>query len=165
VRTTIDGPLKLIVEAGSALVVLLGLVFVGLELRDNARAARASAYQELGVAVTGLWVSRATNRELSDALKAADDAALSHDAAVWDGLEASDQEIVRAYILANLRLYETVYLQVEEQLLTEDAMSALGWTRLEGWPILHKMWPNIRGSVTPRFALYLESKVPALTLR
>jgi hypothetical protein len=107
-------------------------------------------------------MDRATNRELSDALRAAVDAASGDDPAAWDGLDASDQELVKAYLLANLRLYETVYLQVEEQLLTDDAMEALGWSGLGNASVLHKMWTDVRSSVTPRFALYLEATVPGL---
>ena len=59
-------------EAAAALGVVASLVFVGLELRDNARAARAAAYQEIGLAAADTWLMKATDRELNDLVEIAD---------------------------------------------------------------------------------------------
>lgn len=60
---SISGGLKLVVEAGSALAVLLGLVFVGLELRQNTAAVEAATFQAITDASSESLMTRATNDE------------------------------------------------------------------------------------------------------
>jgi hypothetical protein len=148
-------------EAAAVLGVVSSLVFVGLELRNNARAARAAAYQELGIAVTDGWMTKATNRELNDLVYLAD----ADDPAGWERLGESDRRIVESFVVANLRLYETVYLQVDQRLLPPDAMESLGWVGFGDTNLVRRTWPQIRGYVTPSFAEYLEAAAPELRSR
>ena len=145
-------------EAIAVLGVVGSLVFVGIELRNNGRAARAAAYQGLGFAAADTWLMKATNRELNDLVEIAD----AEDSAGWDDLSESDQNLVRAYVQGLLRLYETVFLQVEEKLLPPDAMESLGWEGFGDTHLLRRTWSEARGYVTPRFAEYLETETPEL---
>jgi len=139
--------------------VLASLVFVGLELRQSRIAARAAAYQELGVALAENWMDRANNRELNDLVYLATTA----DSATWAALSESDVYLLRSYTVANVRLYETVYLQVQQELLNPNALETLGWTYFLNSALLARMWPEIRPVVTPAFAAYLEGEQPTLT--
>lgn len=56
---------KLIVEAGGAIAVLLGLVFVGLELRQNTEAVEAATFQALTDASSEYILSIASDAELT----------------------------------------------------------------------------------------------------
>ncbi len=56
---------KLIVEAGGAIAVLLGLVFVGLELRQNTEAVEAATFQALTDASSNYILSIASDPELN----------------------------------------------------------------------------------------------------
>jgi hypothetical protein len=138
--------------------VVASLVFVGLELRQSRIASRAAAYQELGIAVADNWMARANNRELNDLVFLA----MNADSATWADLSASDAYLLRSYVVANVRLYETVYLQVQQQLLDADALENLGWTHLLDSKLLERMWPQVRPAVTPGFAKYLEAEQPTL---
>ena len=137
---------------------LASLVFVGLELRQSRIAARAAAYQELGIAVADNWMDRANNRELNDLVYLATTA----DSAAWAALSESDVYLLRSYTVANVRLYETVYLQVQQELLNPNALETLGWTYFLNSTLLARMWPEIRPVVTPAFAAYLEGEQPSL---
>lgn len=97
--------------------VVVSLVFVGLELRENRIAARAAAYQEIGIAQADLWIGRAHDRELNDVI-----GRLAADSLDWSSVSDSDLALARAYGIGVFRLYETVFLQVEEGLLEEEAM-------------------------------------------
>jgi hypothetical protein len=153
------GPLvRQVGEAVGLLGVVASLVFVGLELRQSRIAARAAAYQELGIAVAGNWMDRANNRELNDLVLLA----MTADAATWAKLSASDAYLLRSYVVANVRLYETVYLQVQQHLLDADALENLGWTHLLDSELLLRTWPQVRAAVTPGFASYLEAEQPLL---
>ena len=138
--------------------VVASLVFVGLELRQSRIAAQAAAYQELGIAVADTWMVRANDRELNDLVLVA----ATGDSAAWAGLEASDVYLLRSYALASLRLYETAYLQVEQDLLGVDALDRLGWTNLLNSQFLERVWPDARPMVSPAFAAYLEAEQPQL---
>ena len=143
-------------EAVALLGVVASLGFVGLELRQSRIAAQAAAYQELGIAIADNWMGRANNRELNDLVLVAATA----DSATWADLNASDVWLLRSYVLANLRLYETAYLQVEENLLEADALERLGWTNFLNSEFLERMWPQARSMVSPVFAAYLEAERP-----
>ena len=60
-----NGKLKLVVEAGGAIAVLLGLVFVGLELRQNTSAVEAATFQGLTDATNEALLTVVADAELS----------------------------------------------------------------------------------------------------
>jgi hypothetical protein len=141
-------------EAVALLGVVASLVFVGLELRQSRIAARASAYQELGIAIADNWMGRANDRALNDLVALASTA----DSVTWASVNESDVYLVRSYVAANLRLHETVYLQVDQGLLDPGALDTLGWSYFIRSTLLVRMWSHVRPLVTPRFAEYLESE-------
>ena len=145
-------------EVIALLGVIASLVFVGLELRESRISARAAAYQELGIAIAENWMVRANDRELNDLVYLS----MTADSAAWAEVSPSDIYLLRSYTLANLRLYETAYLQVEQGLLQSDALETLGWGHFLRSRLLARLWPHIRPAVSPRFADYLESQQPAL---
>ncbi len=153
--------LREIGEVAAVVGVVVSLIFVGLQLRDSARAARASAYQQLGIAVTSGWMTKATNRELNDLIFKAEAA----DSAGWEGLSESDRRLVESFVVANLRLYETVFHQVDEHLLPANAMESLGWNGFGSTNLVQRTWARVRDRVTPGFANYLESITPQLQNR
>jgi hypothetical protein len=145
-------------EAVALLGVVASLVFVGLELRQNRIAARAAAYQELGIAIADNWMGRASDRVLNDLVALATTA----DSATWAEVPASDVYLLRSYVAANLRLHETAFLQVEQGLLGSDALETLGWTYFIDSVLLDRMWPQLRPLVSAGFAEYLERENPRL---
>jgi len=142
-----------LVELVATLGVVLSLAFVGYEIRQNTISARASAFQEIGIATSELWNDIAHDRELSDILYQA-----NSDLGEYQKLSPSDQALARAYTVAALRMYEVVYLQVEQGLLDAAALNALGYgDQFESSNLLRSIWPDVRRLVTPSFADYLES--------
>jgi hypothetical protein len=139
-------------EAVALLGVVASLVFVGLELRQSRITARAAAYQELGIAVADNWMGRANDRGLNNLVFFATNA----DSAAWANVSESDVYLLRSYVAANMRLYETVYLQVEQRLLEPDALDTLGWTYFLNSTLLMRMWPHVRPLMSPAFVAYLE---------
>jgi hypothetical protein len=145
-------------EAVALLGVVASLVFVGLELRQSRISARAAAYQELGIAIADNWMGRANDRVLNDLVSLASTA----DSVTWAEVSDSDIYLLRSYVAANLRLHETVYLQVRQGLLDADALETLGWTYFIDSTLLVRMWPHVKPLVTPGFAAYLENEQPKL---
>ncbi|WOJ92936.1 hypothetical protein R0135_14235 [Congregibacter variabilis] len=111
-NTKKGGALKLSVEAGSALAVLLGLVFVGLELRQNTAAVEAATFQAITDASSGSLLARASSDELMRiSLKADTD---------FDGL--TEEERYRLFYLdrSNWVRYQNAYSQWQRGTLTDE---------------------------------------------
>lgn len=106
-------------------------------------------------------MTKATNRELNDLVFVAE----AEDSTGWEGLSESDRRLVESFVVANLRLYETVFHQVDGHLLPENAMEALGWTGFGSTRLVQRTWARVRDRVTPGFARYLESITPELKSR
>lgn len=84
------------------------------------------------------------------------------DSASQGTLTESDVYPLRSCTLANIRLFDTAFLQVEQGLLDPDALARLGWSNFLGSTFLIRMWPQVRSRVTPEFADYLKAEQPAL---
>ena len=140
-------------EVVAILGVALSLLFVGLQLRQNAVVARASAYQDLGIAMAEGWRLRASDPELNDLVSRAGSA----DPDVWSSLTDSDKRRVRAYTLSFLRIYQSAYLEVQQGLLPPEALEELGLGGLRASSLLQNMWPIVKDQISVEFADYLES--------
>jgi hypothetical protein len=142
-------------EVVAILGVVLSLLFVGLQLRQNALVSRASAYQELGIAMAEGWRFRASDRELNDLVYRAG----STDPDVWSNLTDSDIRRVRAYVLSFLRIYQSAYLEVQQGLLRPEALEDLGIDGLGDSRLLQNMWPFVRNQLSVEFAHHLASEM------
>lgn len=146
-------------EILGALAVFASLMYLAAQIRGQSKQARASAFQEIGIATAAGWSVLAQNRELSDAVWAA--------VARKDGyldLSESDKGIIRAQLLSWIRLGESLYLQTQQELLDEEAMDKLGYGAVTFKnPLVEDAWPDLRQLITPDYAEYLEGRFPNLS--
>jgi len=140
-------------EIIAVLGVVLSLSFVGLQLRQSTIASKAAAYQELGIATSELIHSLAADGELSAIIEQAETPGI-------DGIDSmSELDLVRAisWTQGTLRLYETVYLPVQQGLLEPDALEYLGWAAFRDGELLKNIWPHVKERIPVEFAAYLEA--------
>lgn len=146
-------------EILGALAVFASLMYLAAQIRGQRKQARASAFQEIGIATAAGWSVLAQNRELSDAVWAA--------VARKDGyldLSESDKGIIRAQLLSWIRLGESLYLQTQQEILDEEAMDKLGYGAVTFKnPLVEDAWPDLRQLITPDYAEYLEGRFPNLS--
>jgi hypothetical protein len=146
-------------EILGALAVFASLMYLAAQIRGQRKQARASAFQEIGIATAAGWSVLAQNRELSDAVWAA--------VARKDGyldLSESDKGIIRAQLLSWIRLGESLYLQTQQEILDEEAMDKLGYGAVTFKnPLVEDAWPDLRRLITPDYAEYLEGRFPNLS--
>ncbi len=139
---------KTIRETLAALGVIASMIFVGTEIRQSNAQARAAAYQAIGVATADAFDSWAHDPELSQArFKAA------------AAMDSTDWRRYALKFTVFARLGETVLLQVEQDILPQDAMERLGY---RGWKTIFEdpkvgcLWPLIRPGVSDSFRDFVE---------
>jgi len=150
-----------LVESIGLIAVFAGLVFVGLEIRQNNRLAQAAAFQEIGFATAQNWMDMSQDPEFNRIY-------LRHfyaDSDWWAAQDSRDVERLITSWIGSLRQFETIYLQVDLGLLDEAAMNRLGWGLVREIPALHYLWPQLGNAIEPTFAAYITehwSDVPPL---
>ena len=144
-------------ETLAALGVVGSLLFVGLEIRASTNQARAAAYQEIGLATA------MTHLEIDDRLAELGVAALDEAAiAEWSSVDWHRQ--FREY-LGVFRVWETLHLQVEQNVLPDEALDRLGWsngpTVMWQMPAFVCLWPAIRPNTSDQLIGLIEAARPS----
>jgi hypothetical protein len=144
-----------LIEVLGLVAVAVSLVFVGLEVRQNTIASRASAYQEHGSHLSNQWLALAQDQTLTRLFLANEDN--------WDELTEVEKTQLAYIWIAIFRNYETILLQVEEGLLDQGAMDRLGWGEAfnPGYQV-QMLWPDIVKNLNPHVREHLEEKFPYL---
>jgi hypothetical protein len=142
-------------ETLSVLSVVAGLVFVGTEIRENSRAARAAAYQEIGIATADLWTAFTDKPQLALAISLG-----TADSTFSAPMDAEMLAMVSSHTIRSWRIWETVFLQVEQGLLPPGALERFGWGG-PAWPTPFDecLWKSQIGRqvMSPEFTAYGES--------
>ena len=141
-----------VAEIVAIISVVLSLIFIGLEFRQNTIAMRAAAYQELGIATASTLFDLAHSPTLNLGLGYA---AEGYDK--FQTLPEEDRASTYQFMRGSLRMYETVFLQVELGLLDEAALDYLGWENYRNNTWLENMWPQLRHEIPEAMAIFIEN--------
>lgn len=146
---------RLISELVAAIGVIGSMAFVGLQIRDSNLQARAAAYQGIGIATSEFHRSF--------------DARMNRLATESDYPEAiqrwtlADWETMARMTTADLRMLETILLQVDQGLLPPDATQRLGynWGPALANPAFACLWPELEPQTGPSVREFIEASTPA----
>ena len=142
-------------ETFAVLGVVASLAFVGLQIRESNIQARAAAYQAIGIATSEFHRSfdARLNRLATESAYA--DAVQRWSLADWESFER--------IMTADLRMLETILLQVDQGLLPSDATTRLGynWGPILANPAFACVWPELKSSVGASVQRYVEDATPA----
>lgn len=148
--------LRGLIELVGAFGLIVSLLLVAYEVRQNTLAARASAFQQIGIATAEMWGEFGRDPLMIRLMEQRSDIP-SED---WT---ADDWSRFLAQMLAWSRLAETGLLQVEEGLLPASSLETLGYATTKQWllaPEIRCIWKHrLRKMVSDRFASYAESEV------
>ncbi len=108
---------RTIAEIAAAIGVILSLVFVGVEIRQNTSSVRAQTRQQLSDA----------SAELNLALATTDLGVLWSQFASGDSLIDAEMARVGPALVTAVRNLENVYLQTREGVIDESALVSYGW--------------------------------------
>ena len=143
---------KAIREALGFLGVIASMVFVGMEVRGNTIAARAAAYQMMGVEAASLWHDWSMDPDFAELL--------SRGLAGQNLTEAETVQFNYTFVSV-LRLYEVTWRQVQLGLLDEEHLQWFGWSQSinpDNLP-LRELWPQMENNMSPDFASYIEREL------
>ncbi|MDA1372978.1 MAG: hypothetical protein O2971_19805 [Proteobacteria bacterium] len=144
---------KQVTEIIGIAALVVSLLFVALELRENRLTARAASYQEIGIALGELWAGLAHDSELTDIVIKTN----SEDLNIFNSLTVSERRRAAYLLIGSLRIYEVLYLQVQEGLLEEDALRYLGYGDITfSSPLFRNLWSDVKSNITPEFSTYIE---------
>ena len=132
--------------------VIGSLIFVGVQIRQNTIASRASAYQQMGAAVAEIWFSTAQ-----------DPARALMTMRFFEEPNAkftpAEEAVLINQSIAALRHHETTWRQVKLGLLDREALEAFGWDA-EGTSAfainIKRLWPRMAPQMSPDFRTYME---------
>lgn len=134
--------------------VIGSMAFVGWQVQESNRQARAAAYQAIGIATSEFH--RSFDGHLNRLQTESDypDAVKRWTLADWEALERMT--------IADLRMLETVLLQVEQGQLPGDAVKRLGynWGPALANPAFACMWPDLKPGVGESLRRYIEDTSP-----
>lgn len=146
-RTVVDG-------VGLA-AVLLGLVFVGLEIRQNTAATRAATQQAiLDATLQSLW-GVISNERLREVM------VLARDNPDWVTAtpETSDHILLDRFYFQRFNMLENAFYHC-----TEGTLDARLWVGWEGWlrslpsdPLMQHFWAKYRGGYMTDFVAYIDA--------
>ncbi len=137
-------------EILAAIGVLVSLIFVGLQVRQNTQAQRVLAVQSLAAAITAINVPGMESPALGTAL-----AKTTRD---WHGASREERMIAHFFLFSLFKLLETAWYQ--QRANTLDQTQWAGWETLllayYHFPGVQKeWWPQRRNSYSPEFQAYL----------
>jgi hypothetical protein len=124
-------------EVIGLLAVVAGLVFVGLEIRQNNRLAEAEAYLDIGAMTADNWFRYAREPEYNLVYRQS----FAGDDEWWAGLSAETTAQLASDMQGAVRHYETIYLLVDLGVLDEIALTRLGWDAFGDLPSVRRLWP------------------------
>lgn len=139
-------------EAAAATGVILGLVFVGIEIRANTAAIQGETLQAISDQSTDLQMQFATDPELVRLMpRVIGDSILPSD------LDDEDQYRVLVSYLSIVRVAENRYQQAALGTVPGEGVDQFGGTSvLYTTPYIRALWPIIRGNFAPDFLEYFE---------
>jgi hypothetical protein len=139
-------------EAITALSVVLGLVFVGVEIRANTASSQAQSRQEIAAQNIDFLMRIVENESLAELW------AQEWTPEFTDGLTRTERSRLFQTVIALMIRLENVYAQFDRGLIEESSLANYGMVQetfeKQGFWI---MWRDVRYSFDPEFIDYFES--------
>lgn len=139
-------------EVAAAFGVILSLLFVGFEVRQNTIAVRGQTREALAADVQNWIMAMATDEELSE---------LTHRVfTLNEEVSAPDSARLFMAIFALVRHHENVFLQIREGALGESGFQSYGWSENTYYehPFFVDRWLTVRHRFHPAFVEAFEGE-------
>ena len=140
-----------ILEHINPLLVLVGLVFVGLELRQNSAAVQFQTRSQISIAYAELLQTQRLDQGLGDA-------SINF---LQDEPTPREQRVLRLNILAHLRLGENSFYQLREGNYSDREFEGElhYWQGFINTPLNRQVWEQVKNDFSPDFRAELDALV------
>ena len=141
-----------VIEVVGFIGVIGSLIFVGLQIRQNTIASRASAFQQMGTAIADIWLNTA-----QDPARALMTMRFFEEANAK--FTPTEEAVLINQSIAALRQHETTWRQVKLGLLDQESLEAFGWNAVGTSAFATKtkrLWPRMAPQMSPDFRAYVE---------
>jgi len=145
--------LQALAQIGGVIGVIASLIYVAIQIRNNARAVRASAYQQLAANTSANWTVLAQNCDLTDImLRGLDD---------FHTLSRLEKARFRFLAMAYLRHYENAWFQHNIGTLKEDDWLAIAadMDSFFSGPGARTVWPLVQNRSNAKFRAHVTAIV------
>ncbi len=144
------GELASIASLVSAVAFVVSVIYVSIQIRNNTRAVRASAFQQVVDSFAGISLDIAKDRNLVDLYLRA-----SKDSASLSELERMQYSLM---LQSFLRRAENVFFQTEIHLLQSDHWSGIRESikAIVDPPGARECWSAIKSRLNPEFRVFID---------
>ncbi len=151
--SNVPSRIRMLGEAATALGVILGLLFVGVEIRANTAAVQGATLQAISDQSMGLSMQFVTDEHLVRLMPQ-----ILEDSLVPSDFGPDDRYRLNAAYGAILRVGENRFQQTALGTVPESGVEQFGrQSSLYSTPYLRAIWPSIRNTLSEGFVQYLEA--------
>ena len=144
-------------ELLGAVVVVISVIYLASQVRQNTAASRAEALRSFSIEVSRQFATMGESERTSAIFhKLIYGQARRSDFAEPDMMSAS------FFIMGRLNLYDAAYRSYRENILTESEIRAMLNSRILTIPFIIDSWPFMKIELSKDFVQYMESKLPHL---
>jgi hypothetical protein len=149
---------KAVLDVIQTIGILLGLLFVGLEIRQNTNAVKGTTVQSIAEMSFEATLAVSQDDELAEAYRLATQEGV-------DSLTSHQVMILASFTAASLRIVETRFRQVSLGILGEDELLIAGGASSFYRTEWFAYWWDLvgRGDASPDFAAWVESDILGLS--
>ena len=135
--------------------VIAGIVFLGVELRQNTATIQGVTYQGLSEGASNQYLSVTGNPDLAAVLSRV------YNGATLGELESLENGLMFNFYYAHLQRLENSYLQLRVGLVDEVVLESYGWNdRIFRTPHFSEFWQQFGGdAVSPQFREFFDDQM------
>jgi hypothetical protein len=145
--------LQEIAQIGGIVGVIASMVYVGIQIRNNARSVRAATYQQLSTSLASAWDNAAMNEKFCALLlKAGDD---------FSSLSRIEKARTRFMMMAFMRRFENAWFQLRVGTLKEGDWNAMtaDLSSLFSMAGFRDAWQHVRNRSGAEFRAYVDALI------
>ena len=136
-------------DAFAATGVILSLLFVGYEIRQNTAAQQSATIEGLLDQRVELTIAAWTDSDMTRVVR------LLREGALGEDLTPDDLQRGRLFLITYIRILEGAWRQVSLGVVDDETYDFFSRGGVQAWPFFHEQWPSLTGSFDPRFVEFL----------
>ena len=144
---------KELIEYIGIISLVISLVFVGYEIRQNTNVARSEAYQQFNLAAASHDLETATDERLSKIRAKLTEGVNPQD------LPTDEQVTIASYYNAIVRIWAGLYYSAQEGIVPNTAIEGAGQTGTFAQPAFRMVWPVLRPQYDEAFVEFIELQI------